>query len=178
MQRLVILAAAHSQIHVTAIGDVHPVAMIAENGSVTDGAVILHDAGKILTQHGFGGFKAEEPQECRAQVDRGLIRQVLTNLVRNAGESFGSNDSGVVTLGLREAERRVIITVRDNGGGMSEAVAKRVFEPFFSKRRGGTGLGLAISETIVEKHGGTIAVESTEGAGTLFRLELPQASTA
>ena len=114
----------------------------------------------------------------KAQVDRGLIRQVLTNLVRNAGESFGSNDSGVVTLGLREAERRVIITVRDNGGGMSEAVAKRVFEPFFSKRRGGTGLGLAISETIVEKHGGTIAVESTEGAGTLFRLELPQASTA
>lgn len=108
-----------------------------------------------------------------AQVDPALVRQVLTNLVRNAGESFSPGDGGVVTLSLRQYERKAIFSVRDNGAGMPPAVAKRMFEPFFSKKRGGTGLGLAISQLIVEKHGGVIVVESTEGVGTSIRVELP-----
>jgi signal transduction histidine kinase len=116
-------------------------------------------------------IQGEEPFE--AQVDPALVRQVLTNLVRNAGESFSLGDGGVVTLSLRQYERKAIFSVRDNGAGMPPAVAKRMFEPFFSKKRGGTGLGLAISQLIVEKHGGVIVVESTEGVGTTIRVELP-----
>jgi signal transduction histidine kinase len=111
--------------------------------------------------------------EIMVDADPGQLRQVLTNLIRNAGEVFGDEDDGVVTVSLRKGEGSAVISVQDNGPGMALGVQRQVFEPFFSKKRGGTGLGLAISHTIVEKHRGEIAVESTEGAGTLFKVELP-----
>ena len=67
------------------------------------------------------------------------------------------------------------MSVRDDGAGMAPEVRARVFDPFFTtKPEGqGTGLGLSVSYGVVERHGGTIAVESTPGRGTIFTLYLP-----
>jgi signal transduction histidine kinase len=65
------------------------------------------------------------------------------------------------------------IGVRDTGEGMAEEVLPRVFDAFFTTREGGTGLGLPIARRIVEAHGGTLAVRSREGEGTVATLSLP-----
>ena len=65
------------------------------------------------------------------------------------------------------------MAIADTGRGIPPEDLGRVFEPFFSTKRGGTGLGLAIVHQIVESHGGEIAVESTERVGTTFRITLP-----
>lgn len=102
-------------------------------------------------------------------LDGNQMRQVLLNLVRNAVEA----GARTVTLGGAIADDQLVLTVADDGGGMSPDEARRAFDPFFSTKPTGTGLGLAITRQVVEDHGGTIAVDSQPGAGTTFRLHLP-----
>ncbi|WP_460503488.1 sensor histidine kinase, partial [Hymenobacter agri] len=82
-----------------------------------------------------------------------------------------------VTVRTRQPTPATVeIRVIDNGTGMPEAVREQVFKPFFTTKPAGegTGLGLSLSHDIITKgHGGTIAVESTEGVGTAFVLTLP-----
>jgi signal transduction histidine kinase len=115
-----------------------------------------------------------------ANVDRGQIQQVLTNLVNNA---IQSGDAGVeVRIGFEETGARagdgVVLSVCDNGEGISADAIDHIFEPFFTTKDvgKGTGLGLAIAHGIVEEHGGRITVESEPGRGTRFNLMLPTGS--
>src|SRR5690606_20152133 len=71
--------------------------------------------------------------------------------------------------------KRVIIEVEDTGQGMDESTRQRVFEPFFSTKRGGNGMGLAAVYGAVESHGGRISVRSRPLEGATFRIELPAA---
>ncbi|WP_028584947.1 sensor histidine kinase [Desulfogranum mediterraneum] len=106
--------------------------------------------------------------------DRGQLQQVLLNIVNNAIDAIGSN--GRIILGSRQKDRgQVVVTIADNGGGMSREVQQRIFDPFFTTKETGkgTGLGLSITYGIVEKLGGTIRVESEVGAGTCFEITLP-----
>ena len=102
------------------------------------------------------------------------ISQLLLNLLINAFHATKDN-SGMVTVCTKVIEQKLLISVSDNGYGISEENKKRIFEPFFTTKKGGegTGLGLAIAEQIVEEHGGNIKVESKEGIGTTFLVELP-----
>ena len=79
----------------------------------------------------------------------------------------------VITQAL--ADRRVAITVRDNGKGIAEDDLSRIFDPYFTTRRAGTGLGLAIAKNIIDAMGGSIGVATRRGAGTDFRIELSDA---
>jgi two-component system, NtrC family, sensor kinase len=65
--------------------------------------------------------------------------------------------------------------VKDNGNGISQENLPKIFEPYFSTKETGTGLGLAIVKRVIEKHNGTIEVESKEGEGTEFTVKLPKA---
>ena len=75
----------------------------------------------------------------------------------------------------RLGDRRVGITIRDNGPGITDDVLPRIFDPYFTTRRAGTGLGLAIAKNIVEGMGGAIGVTTKPGDGTDFRVELGDA---
>jgi signal transduction histidine kinase len=69
---------------------------------------------------------------------------------------------------------RVCVEVTDNGGGISDADRKRLFDPFFTGKSGGMGLGLTATQNIINSHKGSIEVDSALGKGTTFRLYLPK----
>jgi two-component system nitrogen regulation sensor histidine kinase NtrY len=106
-------------------------------------------------------------------LDREQIKRLLLNLVDNALASLSG--SGAVTLATQaEAEREVVkLVVADNGAGIPERDKGRIFEPYFSTKRGGTGLGLAIVNSIVADHQGSIRVEDNLPQGSKFIVELP-----
>ncbi|HSV03003.1 MAG TPA: ATP-binding protein [Phenylobacterium sp.] len=108
--------------------------------------------------------------------DRVRIRQVLYNLVSNAVKF---TDHGSVAVGISHGPEGLRLEVADSGAGISEETRARIFERFVqgdgssTRRVGGTGLGLAICRQLVELMGGTIAVDSAEGRGSLFTVTLP-----
>lgn len=101
------------------------------------------------------------------------INQVFMNLLVNAGQAI--DDAGTITLRSGHEAPFVWVEVEDTGKGMSPDVRKRLFQPFFTtKPMGkGTGLGLSISRDIVQRHGGTISVDSAPGNGARFLVRLP-----
>jgi signal transduction histidine kinase len=112
-----------------------------------------------------------------AAVDGPAVHQALTNLVLNAIEA-APEVVGVITIASRvdQTTDEVVVSVRDNGPGIPEAIRPRLFEPFVSsKGQRGTGLGLAVARKIAERHGGSLAVVATSSAGTEFALRLPTA---
>jgi PAS domain S-box-containing protein len=111
------------------------------------------------------------------EVDEGQLSQVIHNLVINAVQAMP--DGGIITIGaenfstIPEGQRCVRIFVADNGSGIAAQHLQRIFDPYFTTKQQGSGLGLATCYSIIKKHGGTIAVESTMGKGSTFYLTLP-----
>jgi two-component system phosphate regulon sensor histidine kinase PhoR len=105
-----------------------------------------------------------------------LLEQALVNLVDNAVK-FSENDSEV-TIGVKEENGNVVISVLDQGYGIDQTHLPRIFERFYridkgrSRKQGGTGLGLAIVKHIAQAHGGHVSVESTIGKGSNFSIHL------
>ena len=79
-----------------------------------------------------------------------------------------------VSITTRKSENHVIITVSDNGNGIPQNIVDKIFQPFFTTKPTGqgTGLGLSLSYDIVKAHGGEVKVESKEGEGTEFNIQL------
>lgn len=92
--------------------------------------------------------------------DAGKLHQILRNLVVNAIEAA----SDAVVVELHRDGARAILRVRDNGPGVPDQIAARIFDPFFSTKEGGTGMGLSIAHSLVTLHGGTITVAGVDGA--------------
>lgn len=112
----------------------------------------------------------------------GEFNQVILNMVVNASHAIGdvigdgSQGKGTITISTRLVGESVEVRIRDTGTGMPEHIRERVFDPFFTTKGvgRGTGQGLAIAHSvIVDKHGGTIQVESEVGQGTTFILRVP-----
>lgn len=143
----------------------------------------------------YHGKRAQRP-DANATIERDLgddvgelsivgqdMGRVLVNLINNAFDAiFERADSGeagyepTIRIATKRKKDRVVIRVGDNGGGMPEEVKGRIFEPFFTTKPtgSGTGLGLSMSYDIVTQgHGGQLIVESEEGVGTTFEIQLP-----
>jgi two-component system sensor histidine kinase PilS (NtrC family) len=120
-------------------------------------------------------FDAPGDGDVLVHADQEQLRQVWINLAINALEAMG--DRGTLTVRWRPAEgERVVVEFIDDGPGIPAEDLRRVGEPFFTTKRGGTGLGLAIAQRIVERHGGTLEIESPPGRGTCARVALPGAA--
>ena len=103
----------------------------------------------------------------------GQLNQVFMNLLANAGQAIP--DAGDVWITTRQVDDKVQMVVRDNGVGISKEDLPKIFDPFFTTKDvgGGTGLGLSITYGIIQRHGGTIEVESEVGKGTTFTVTIP-----
>jgi len=111
---------------------------------------------------------------------------VLTNLVLNARDAISG--MGVITIALHDETSGsdlsfgpvpptlALLTIHDNGSGMSPEVLRNIFEPLFTTKRTGTGLGLAVALQVIRRHGGSIHAESKVGQGTTFFILLPTTS--
>ncbi len=104
------------------------------------------------------------------------LNQVLVNLLVNAGQALHKGQPGTITVRSGVLGELVWLEVSDTGCGMTAEVQKRIFEPFYTTKPvgQGTGLGLSISWEIIARHHGSLEVTSSPGAGTTFRITLPQ----
>ena len=132
---------------------------------------------------------ALEPELDRVWAERGQVAQILMNLVINARDAIAGegtisiqtsnaklSEVLVPTLASIHSDDFALLTVSDNGCGMTEEVKSKIFEPFFTTKPegSGTGIGLATVYSVVTRSGGHISVSSQPGAGTVFQVYLPQ----
>ena len=103
------------------------------------------------------------------KADATQIQQAVLNLLLNAIQAMP--DGGTLTVRAAADSDRVRLMIQDTGGGIPAEIREKIFAPFFTTKHRGTGLGLAITRTILEKHHGTIRVDSEVGCGTMLTLE-------
>jgi signal transduction histidine kinase len=110
------------------------------------------------------------------------IGRVILNLITNAFYAVDQKKKQqvegydpTVSVSTQKIDKKVVISVRDNGNGISKKVLDKIFQPFFTTKPTGqgTGLGLSLSYDIIKTHGGEIKVETEEGIGTTFSILIP-----
>jgi signal transduction histidine kinase len=108
-----------------------------------------------------------------AVLDRNLIEQVLINFITNAAFAVKerTNPTIIIFSGITK-EGNPYLTVADNGSGIPDNIRDKIFIPFFSTKKGGSGIGLSLAREIVKMHKGNIHVQSREGEGSAFTIEL------
>lgn len=136
-------------------------------GQITDFVAGLQELQNVTVKTDFA------PHLPPVMVDADQLRQVVINLLMNAGKAAGEEGLVILHTALA-ADDRVQIVCEDDGPGIAEADLAKVFEPFFTTKPRGTGLGLAISRQIIEAHHGRITMESRTGRGTKVIITLPQ----
>ena len=107
------------------------------------------------------------------EMDKIYLSRIITNLVANARQATHEDRENIINLDVELRQKRVIITVHDNGTGIPEELYDRIFEPNFTSKSSGTGLGLTMVRKMVEDYKGTISVKSEENKGSTFTIMLP-----
>jgi len=113
-----------------------------------------------------------DPESLGLTADPALIEQVLINLCKNALEAVNGISNPKIKLKAgTDGRGNPVIKVSDNGKGITEAVAEKIFIPFFTTKPKGSGIGLSLSRQIIRLHKGTIGVTSTPNQKTVFKLQ-------
>jgi signal transduction histidine kinase len=126
------------------------------------------------------GVELRRQVDCDGEMvgDPEKLRRVLINLFGNALDALAEARVPAPRLDVEAGENlagsEVWVRVRDNGPGIEPERMHKIFSPFYTSKETGTGLGLAISKKVVDAHGGSIAAQSTPGAGTEFLLTIPK----
>jgi signal transduction histidine kinase len=113
------------------------------------------------------------PQDVTASVDPKLVKQAVLNLMINGLQAMPAG--GEMILALSNGDGQAVIDVIDTGPGIPPETVEKIFQAYYSTKKGGTGLGLAMAKRIAEEHGGSIQVSSEMGKGSDFSLRLPLA---
>ncbi len=106
-------------------------------------------------------------------MDKVYLSRIITNLVTNARQAESDERKLMVNVDIEQRQRRVIISVQDNGIGIPENIYERIFEPNFTSKNSGMGLGLSMVRKMVEDYKGEITVKSEVGKGSTFTVTLP-----
>tara|TARA_R110002050_G_scaffold84249_1_gene179893 strand:- start:1087 stop:1794 length:708 start_codon:yes stop_codon:yes gene_type:complete len=117
---------------------------------------------------------SSDTDEIIAKFDRTQLIRVVTNLVKNAIQAIPDTKEPKIVVSVQSQNNDVVITVSDNGSGVSEENKHKVFEPKFTTKSSGMGLGLAMVKNIVEMHKGSISFKSETNIGTSFKVILPK----
>lgn len=114
----------------------------------------------------------------KMKADRSQLYRVVSNVVRNARQVLSERkQAGIIVVEGTQTDTDWLISISDNGPGLPAKAAENLFTPFEGgARRGGSGLGLAISHELVEAHGGTLELVSSDQHGTCFLITLPKAA--
>ena len=117
-------------------------------------------------------FKAETLSELWSfMCDIELLDMVFINLIKNSMEALENSEEPQIRITISKyEEERALIEVKDNGAGMTEEIISQIFIPFYTTKRKGSGIGLSLSNQIIRLHGGTIAVDSKPGIGSIFTI--------
>ncbi|MGZ5273953.1 MAG: ATP-binding protein [Kaistella sp.] len=107
------------------------------------------------------------------EMDKIYLSRIITNLVANARQAKHEDRDNIINLDVELRQKRVIITVHDNGTGIPEELYDRIFEPNFTSKSSGTGLGLTMVRKMVEDYKGKISVKSEDDKGSTFTISLP-----
>ena len=134
---------------------------------------LLDDALKeVKDRIGFNGIKVYKNYDhdiCKINVDAEKVKIALVNLLVNAVEAM-EPEQGKLKLQTKASDNKCHITISDNGNGIRLDHIDRLFEPYFTNKRGGTGLGLTNTQNIILSHGGNIKVKSAPHIGTTFHI--------
>ena len=116
------------------------------------------------------------PASLKIYCDFQKMSQIFVNLINNAIDAIGDNE-GFIKISAEKNNDKIVVTIVDNGSGISEENINDVFTPYITskEKNKGTGLGLFIVKRIIEDHNGTIALSSKTGKGTDFTITLPEA---
>jgi signal transduction histidine kinase/purine-cytosine permease-like protein len=133
----------------------------------------------LAEQHGLDGIRVRLDLTAGVivHIDAERLRHALANVLQNAIQAIEACQpagGGELTISTRLEENDLVLSVTDNGCGMSADVSARIFEPLFSTKAFGIGLGLPLVKRIVEQHGGEVTVESELGRGTRIMMRLPR----
>lgn len=126
-----------------------------------------------IFNEGYIVFPSEK-EEIIAKFDRTQLIRVVTNLVKNAIQAISEDQTPKIIVNVFTEKDDVVITVADNGVGISEENKKKIFEPKFTTKSSGMGLGLGMVKNIVETYKGSITFISQEGKGTVFKVKFPK----
>jgi signal transduction histidine kinase len=110
-----------------------------------------------------------------AKVDVDLLKQAVLNVVQNGAQAMP--EGGRLEVFLFEEGKSAVIQVEDQGGGISEELRERIFDLYFTTKKGGSGIGLAMTYRILQLHHGSIDVQSELGRGSVFQLRIPLPAT-
>lgn len=145
------------------------------NAVITRCAEIL---GRQAMFHNVRIIRNLDPDLPEIMGDPGQLQQVLTNLFLNACDAMDGKGTITITTRADPEGDGVILTFQDTGCGIPPELREKIFEPFFTTKPvgAGTGLGLSIVYGVIQRHGGTIEVDSEVGVGTTFTIRLPRES--
>jgi two-component system, NtrC family, nitrogen regulation sensor histidine kinase NtrY len=115
---------------------------------------------------------------CFVVADKIQMLRVFNNLLKNSIQAISEVDNGKINIKIRRNDSKIIISVADNGVGISKEASVNIFSPNFTTKTGGMGLGLVMVKSIVESYEGKISFVSAKGEGTTFIVELPAAEVS
>jgi signal transduction histidine kinase len=145
------------------------------NIACVDVVAIVNDVVKLASASGRAVSDVNirlkvELDDCLIRADAAQLRQLIWNLIRNAVQASGAGDD--VTVQLRSDSNHVQLGVVDQGVGIDLAAQENLFDAFFTTRSHGTGVGLAVVKRIADEHGFAVRVESAQGQGATFYVDL------
>jgi signal transduction histidine kinase len=111
--------------------------------------------------------------QCLVSADRQQMLRVFNNLLNNAVQAIGKKENGKIDIDISTSGNSYTVEIVDNGSGIPEDQAERIFSPSFTTKSSGMGLGLAMVKNILSGIGASISFTSEEGVGTTFVLEIP-----
>lgn len=136
-------------------------------------SALFDDIQKLVPAAEVHFIYSVKPSELRLYADRGMIEQVLINLLKNAVEACSESLSPEIRVDAFRREGIPVITISDNGSGIVPEALDKVFVPFFTTKTGGSGIGLSVCRQIMNRHGGNITVTSEMEKGTVFTMQFP-----